>query len=84
MQGACQPLQALRGVGLRRISWRVVCDKGGELSGLRQPFASAPTTVETQNLASLHTRIYTIYIRTTPPSVLTHSRKHAGTPIAVQ
>lgn len=36
MQGACQPLQALPGVGLRRILRGGVCDKGGELSGLRQ------------------------------------------------
>lgn len=36
MQGACQPLQALCGEGLRRILRGGVCDKGGELSGLRQ------------------------------------------------
>ncbi len=34
MQGACQPLQALLGVGLGRMLPRVVCNKGGGLSGL--------------------------------------------------
>ena len=35
MQGACQPLQALRGVGLRRILRGGVCDIGEGLSDLR-------------------------------------------------
>jgi len=36
MQGACQPLQALCGLGLRRILPRMICNKGRQLSGLRQ------------------------------------------------